>query len=157
MCTFAVGQDSRKAALIVDRDDQKSLYTPSETVNLSLIIENRGTSTFNIFRPLEWGWTGLWYQLLDAGGNPVKLKRPLIAPLPPPPLTDKSQLVGLEPGYLYGKHFNFELSGYKLTPGRYFIEFKYQSYYHERDGFGLPILTWDDGEFVSNKIEISIR
>lgn len=69
---------------------------------------------------------------------------------------DKSELVGLEPGYFYGRHLDFALSDYDLKPGRYFMAFKYQSYYHDRDGFGLPILTWDDGEMVSNKIEISI-
>jgi hypothetical protein len=72
-------------------------------------------------------------------------------------LRDKSELVGLEPGYFYGRHFDFALSDYNVKPGTYFIEFKYQSYYRDRDGFGLPILTWDDGEIISNKIEISIR
>jgi len=155
--TFAVAQGPKKPALVAACMDQKTSYTPAGTVSLTVTIENRGTSTFYIYRPLEWGWTGLWFRLLDARGNPVQLKQPVTAPLPPPPLGDKSQLVGLEPGYFYGRHLDFTLSDYDLKPGTYFIGFKYQSYYHERDGFGLPILTWDDGEIVGNKIEISIR
>ena len=155
--TFAVAQGPKKPALIAVCVDQKASYVPTETVNLTVTIENRGTSRFYLYRPLEWGWTGLWFGLLDATGNRVRPKQPVIAPLPPPPLGDKSELVGLEPGYFYGRHLDFALSHYDLKLGTYFIAFKYQSYYHERDGFGLPILTWDDGEIVSNKIEISIR
>jgi len=51
--------------------------------------------------------------------------------LPPPPLGDKFELAGLEPGYFYGRHLDFALSDYDLKPGTYFIAFKYQSYYHE--------------------------
>jgi hypothetical protein len=155
--TFAAAQAPKKPALVTACIDQKASYTPVDTVSLSVTIENRGTSTFYVYHPLELGWTGLWYRLLDASGNPVQLKQPVTAPLPPPPLADKSQLVRLEPGYLYGRHLQFALSDYNLSPGKYFIAFKYQSYYHERDGFGLPILTWDDGEIVGNKVEISIR
>jgi len=155
--SLTVAQEPKKPALVIARVDQKTSYTPTETVNLTVTVENRGKSAFYIYRPLEWGWTGLWFHLLDAKGNPVRLRQPVTAPLPPPPLGDKSELVGLEPDYFYGRHVEFALSDYDLKPGSYFIGFKYQSYYHERDGFGLPILTWDDGEFVGNKIEISIR
>jgi len=157
MATFAVAQGPHKPSLIAACIDQKPVYAATETVNLTITIENRGTSTFYVYRPLEWGWTGLWFGLLDATGNRVRPKQPVIAPLPPPPLGDKSQLAGLEPGYFYGRHLDFALSDYDLKPGTYFIAFKYQSYYHERDGFGLPILTSEDGEVVSNKIEISVR
>ena len=155
--TFAVAQGPKKPVLIAACVDQKASYAPTETVNLTVTIENRGTSRFYLYRPLEWGWTGLWFGLLDATGNRVRPKQPVMAPLPPPPLGDKGELVGLEPGYFYGRHLDFALSDYDLKPGTYFIAFKYQSYYHQRDGFGLPILTRDDGEIVSNKIEISIR
>ncbi|HEY6388431.1 MAG TPA: hypothetical protein VIX91_22355 [Candidatus Acidoferrum sp.] len=63
----------------------------------------------------------------------------------------------MEPGYFYGRRLDFALSDYDVKAGTYFIAFKYHSYYHERDGLGLSILTWDDGEIVANKIEISIR
>jgi len=157
MVTFAVAQAPKKPSLIAACTDQKAWYTATETVNLTITIENRGTSTFYVYRPLEWGWTGLWFGLLDSTGNRVRPKQPVIAPLPPRPLGDKSELVGLEPGYFYGEHLDFALSDYDLKPGTYFLAFKYQSYFHERDGFGLPILTSEDGEIVGNKIEISIR
>jgi hypothetical protein len=81
----------------------------------------------------------------------------VIAPLPPPPMRDRSELVELEPGYFYGRHLKLALSDYDLKPGQYFVAFKYRSNYHAEDGFGLPILTWDDGEIAANKVEISIR
>lgn len=157
-CGFA--QEPKKAVLIIARVDQKNSYTRTETVNLTVTIENRGTSPFYIYHPLEWGWTGLWFGMLDANGNRVRLKQPIV-PLPPPPLGDKSELVSklveLEPGYFYGKHIDFALSDYDLKSGMYSIAFMYHSYYNKSDGFGLPILTWDDGEIVSNKIQVSIR
>jgi hypothetical protein len=63
----------------------------------------------------------------------------------------------LDPGYFYGRRIQFALNDYDLKPGTYFIAFKYQSYYHERDGLGLPILTWDDGEMIANQEKISVR
>jgi hypothetical protein len=157
MVTLGVAQGPKKPALIAACMDQKASYAPTETVNLTVTIENRGTSTFYVYRPLEWGWTGLWFDLVDVTGNPIRPKQPVNEPLPPLPLGDKSELVGLEPGYFYGRHLEFALSDYHLKPGTYFIAFMYHSYYHERDGLGLPILTWDDGEIVGNKIAISVR
>ena len=157
MVTVAVAQGPKKPALVAVCLDQKASYTSTDTVNLKIEIENRGASRFYLYEPLEWGWTGLWFGLIDANGNRVRPKEPVDAPLPPPPLYTKSDLVGLEPGYFYGRQLDFALSDYVLKPGTYFIAFKYQSYYHEGDGFGLPLLTWDDGEIVGNKIKISIR
>lgn len=150
-------QEPKQPALIVSCADKQPSYAATETVNLTITIENRGKSDFYVYSPLEWGWTGLWFYLLDAKGNVVRPRQPVIAPLPPPPVYDKSQLVGVAPGYFYGRHFKFGLSDYNLKPGTYFIAFKYQSYYHERDGFGLPILTSEDGEFLANRVEISVR
>jgi len=155
--SFAAGQAGKKAVLVVACTDQKSAYSAAETVNLSVTIENRSGSTFYLFRPLEWDWTGLWFHLLDISGKPVPLRQPVIAPLPPPPIADKSQLVGLEPGYFYGRQIQLALKDYDLRRGTYFIAFKYQSNYHNGDGFGLPILTWDDGEIVANRIKIAVR
>ena len=157
LVTFAVAEGPKKPALIATCVDQKASYAPTETVNLTVSIENRGTSRFYLYRPLEWGWTGLSFGLLDATGNRVRPKQPFISPLPPPPLRDKSEFVELEPGYFYGRHLDFTLSDYDVRPGTYFIEFKYESYYPEREGFGLPILASDDGEITSNKVEIFIR
>ena len=155
--SLAAAEGPKKAALVAACMDRETSYTTTDAVNFTVMIENRGTSTFYVYRPLEWGWTGLWFRLLDASGKPVQPKQRVNAPLPPPPVGDKSQLVGLEPGYFYGRQLDFALSDYDLKPGTYFIAFKYQSYYHERDGLGLPILTWDDGEIIGNRIEISIR
>lgn len=155
--TVVLAQAPKKPALIAACVNQKASYMPTDTVNISVMVENRGTSSFYLYGPLEWGWTGLWYGIRDAAGKPVRPKQPVIAPLPPPPLADKSELVGLEPGYFYGRHLNLALSNYDLKPGTYFITFKYRSNYSAADGFGLPILTWDDGEIVANKIEISVR
>src|SRR5450631_657706 len=59
MATFAVAQGSKKPALIAACMDRKAWYMTTETVNLTVTIENRGRSTFYVYRPLEWGWTGL--------------------------------------------------------------------------------------------------
>jgi hypothetical protein len=87
----------------------------------------------------------------------VALRKPLPVPPPPPPLRDKTQLVELQAGYFYGGHLPFDLALYDLKPGAYFIESSYRSYYRASQGFGLPILTFEDGEFVSNRIEVQIR
>ena len=108
--TFGMAQSPRRPALLAACVDQKASYTPTETVNLNVSIENRGTSPFYIYRPLDWGWTGLWFALLDATGNRIRPRQPVIAPLPPPPLGDKSELVELDPGYFYGRHLDFALS-----------------------------------------------
>ncbi len=80
-----------------------------------------------------------------------------VIPLPPPPVYDKSDLVGLAPGYFFGKHLVFDLSHYKLSPGVYYVQVSYWSSYGKESGFGLPILTADDGEFRSNKVRIEVR
>ena len=42
-------------------------------------------------------------------------------------------------------------------PGTYYLQVAYQSNYRKENGLGLPILTFDDGEFRSNKIQIHVR
>jgi hypothetical protein len=156
LVTVGLAQGPKNPMLVATCVNQKASYAPAETVELMVTIENRGASSFCVYRPLEWGWSGLWRGLLDATGRPVRPKRPVVAALPPPPLADRSQLVELEPGYFYGRQLKLALSDYDLKPGAYFVAFKYRSNYHAEDGFGLPILTWDDGEIVSNNVEFSI-
>jgi hypothetical protein len=43
------------------------------------------------------------------------------------------------------------------SPGVYYLQVLYQSNYPKEEGFGLPLLTFDDGEFRSNKIQIQVR
>jgi hypothetical protein len=157
VATCGVAQNPKEPALVVACVDTRASYAPSETVHLTVAVENRGTSPFYVYRPLEWGWTGLWFGVLDATGKPVRPKQPLIAPLPPPPLSDRSELVEVDPGYFYGRHLDFALSAYDLNPGTYFIAFKYRSEYHQSDGFGLPMLSWEDGEIVAHRIEFFVR
>jgi hypothetical protein len=79
MVTFAVAQAPAKPTLIVACVNPKASYTPTDIVQLTITIENRGTSRL------------------------------------------------------------------------------YRSNYDAHDGFGLPILTRDDGEIVGNKIEFAVR
>jgi hypothetical protein len=44
-----------------------------------------------------------------------------------------------------------------LSPGVYYVEVSYRSNYGRESGFGLPMLTSDDGEFRCNKIQILVR
>ena len=80
-----------------------------------------------------------------------------VIPPPPPPVYDKSQLVGLAPGYFFGTYLIFDLSHYSLSPGVYYVQVSYSSNYGKESGFGLPILTSQDGEFRSNKVRIEVR
>jgi hypothetical protein len=66
-------------------------------------------------------------------------------------------LVSLATGYFYGTHLAFDLTQFATGSGVYFIEVSYQSNYREDSGFGLPILTVADGEFVSNRVQIQIH
>lgn len=134
----------------------KASYTSSDSLNLTITLENHGSSDFYIFRTVEWGWAGIRYRLTDSAGNIVPEPRHIIPPPPPPPL-NKSQLVGLSPGYFFGTHVFFNLSPYNLRPGVYNFQVAYQSPYPKEESFGLPMLTFADGAFLSNKIQFEIR
>ena len=134
----------------------KRSYAATDTVDLTVSLENVGPSDFYIYRNVEWGWAGLGFTLVDVKGNMVRPRQHSI-PLPPPPVYDKSQLISLARGYFYGTRLDFDLTHYALEPGVYSIEVSYRSNYREEDGFGLPILTFSDGDFVSNKVQIEIH
>jgi hypothetical protein len=127
-----------------------------DSLHLTVSLENRGSSDFYIYHALEWGWAGIGYTLTNERGD-VARPRELIVPLPPPPVNDKSKLVGLAPGYFYGTRLAFDLSHYVLSPGVYYVEISYRSNYRTESGLGLPILTFDDGEFKCDKIQIQVR
>jgi len=134
----------------------KAIFSPSDSVNLTVSLENRGSSDVYIYRTLEWVWAGVGYRLTNDRGD-VLQPRERIVPLPPLPLYDKSDLVGLHPGYFFGTPLVFDLSHYKLSPGVYYVQVLFWSNYHKEDGFGLPIFTFDDGEFPSNKVRIEVH
>lgn len=134
----------------------KTSYTPRDSANLTITLENRGSSEFYIYSTLEWGWAGLRFRLTDADGHIVPEPSHTIPPIPPP-VYDKSQLVGLAPGYFFGTHIAFDLSRYNFKAGTYYLQVAYQSNYPHEEGFGLPILTFADGTFLSNKVQIDIR
>jgi hypothetical protein len=149
-------QHRERPVLALSCTAEKVNLAPSDSVNLTVSLENRGSSEFYIYRTLEWGWAGIGYSLTNGKGD-VVLPRERVIPLPPPPVTDKLQLVGLPPGYFFGTHLVFDLSHYVLSPGIYYVEVSYRSNYGRESGFGLPMLTSDDGEFRSNKIQIQVR
>jgi hypothetical protein len=150
------GQVKNKPLLRVSCASDKHSYTANEAVNLTVTMENVGSSDFYIYRNVEWGWAGIGFKLLDAKGNVVRQKQHTVT-LPPPPIYDKSQLVSLATGYFYGTHLAFDLTQFVTDSGVYFIEVSYQSNYRKDSGFGLPILTVADGEFVSNRVPIQIH
>ena len=150
------GQEKTKPLLRVSCTANKRSYAANDTVDLTVTLENVGQSDFYIYRNVEWGWAGIGFKLVDAKGDMVRPRQHSI-PLPPPPVSDKSQLVSLARGYFYGRQLDFELTHYALEAGVYYIEVSYRSNYREDDGFGLPILTFDDGDFVSNKVQIEIH
>ena len=154
--SYAAAQKPERPVLVVSSTSDKVSYSPQDSVQLNFSLENRGSAIFYVYRTLEWGWAGLRFRFTDAGGNILPspwLGRPPI----PPPVYDKSQLVGLEPGYFFGTHLSFPLSRFNLKPGTYYLEVAYQSNYPKEEGFGLPILTSDDGVYLSNKVEIDVR
>jgi hypothetical protein len=154
----ARAQDKTKPVLRVSCTAAKLSYTAIYTIDLTVTLENVGPSDFYIYRNVEWGWAGIWFKLVDAKGNTIRPKKHFsIAPLPPPPVYDKSQLVSLARGYFYGTHLQFDLSPYAPEPGSYGVEVSYQSNYHNDQGFGLPILTSDDGTFPSNTVGVEIH
>jgi hypothetical protein len=152
----AFGQQPAKPSLSLSCAAEKSSYKPREIVSLTITLENRGSSDVYLFGTLEWGWAGIFYRLIDATGHTVNPRKPFPIPPPPPPIYDKSALVGLSPRYFYGTHISFDLNYYDPKPGVYFIQVAYHSSYHSSNGFGLPILTWEDGKVLSNKVEIQI-
>ena len=153
----AAGQQSTRPDVELECSANKASYTSLESVDVTISFHNQGSSDVYVYKVIEWGWTGLRFRLLDSSGHVVALRKPPPLPPPPPPLRDKSQLLELREGYFYGAHLLFDLALYDVKPGAYSIQTSYRSYYRAADGFGLPILTWDDGEFVSNKVEIQIR
>ena len=150
------GQEKTRPVLHVSCSADKHSYAANDSVDLTVTLENVGQSDFYIYRNVEWGWAGIGFKLFDANGNMVRPRQHSI-PLPPPPVYDKSQLVGLAKGYFYGTHLVLDLTHYALEPGAYSIEVSYRSNYREDSGFGLPILTFADGEFVGNRIQIEVH
>ena len=151
-----LAQQREKPVLALSCTAETVTLAQGDSVNLTVSLENRGSSDFYIYRTLEWGWAGIGYRLTNDKGDVVP-PRERIIPLPPPPVPDKSKLVGLAPGYFFGTHLVFDLSRYMLSPGVYYVEVSYRSNYGMESGFGLPMLTFDDGEFRSNKIQIQVR
>jgi hypothetical protein len=149
-------QDERPALSVTCSADRPS-YAPNDTVKLTLTLENRGSSDFYVYRTVEWGWAGVRFRLTDAAGNSVPEPGGNRPSLPTPPIYDKSQLVGLAPGYFFGTHLRIGLFRYKLNPGVYYIQVAYQSNHPHEEGFGLPIVTMADGAFLSNKVQIEVR
>lgn len=150
------GREKTSRSLRVSCSSDKHSYAANDAVDLTITLENVGSTDLYIYRNLEWGWAGIGFKLFDVKGNVVPSKHASIPP-PPPPVYDKTQLVSLAQGYFYGTHLAFDLTHYALEPGVYSVEVSYRSNYQENSGFGLPILTFADGEFLSNRVLIQIH
>jgi len=126
------------------------------SVDLTISIENVGTSDIYLYRPIEWGWAGVRFRVTNSDGKVVEMRNWTVPP-PPLPVYGKENLVGISPTYFYGTHMLINLREYyDLKPGTYFFQVAYRSNYRAEDGFGLPILTFKDGDFLSNKVQIEM-
>lgn len=151
-----LAQQRTRPSLRVSCTADRSSYAPSDTMNLTTTVENVGRTDVYVYGTMEWGWAAIGFKLTDETGHAMPLRK-RIDPLPPPPVYDKSQLVGLAPGYFFGTHLAFPLSDYDLKPGVYYLVVSYHSDHFANEGFGLPILTSADGEYVSNKVQLEIH
>ncbi len=128
----------------------------SDSVDLTISLENVGTSDIYLYRTIEWGWAGVRFRLTNSDGKIIELKNWTVPP-PPPPVYRKENLVGIAPTYFFGTHMHINLREYyDLKPGIYYLQVSYRSNYRAEDGFGLPILTFQDGGFLSNKVRIEL-
>jgi hypothetical protein len=152
----ATAKEAVKPSVRVLCSAGKTSYTPGDNVDLAISIHNQGSSALYVFKTIEWGWTGLRFRLMDSAGHAVTPRAGSLPIPPPPPPANKSQFVELDEGYFYGAHQLFPLNIYDVRPGTYFIQVSYQSYYKSSDVPGVRILTSDDGEFRSNKVEIHV-
>ena len=109
-------QQQPKPVLAVSCTADKVTLAQGDSINLTIGIENRGSSDVYIYRTLEWGWAGIGFTLTNEKGDVARPEKQTV-PLPPPPVYDKSQLVGLAPGYFFGTRIVFDLSHYSLNPG----------------------------------------
>ncbi len=155
--TSLFARQGERPALAVSCSADRTSYTAGDSVKLTLTLENRGSSDFYVYRTIEWGWAGVRFRLADAAGNIVPEPDGNRPSLPTPPIYDKSDIVGLAPGYFFGTHLRIDLSRYKLNPGVYYIQVAYQSNHPHEEGSGLPIVTMADGAFLSNKVQVEVR
>jgi hypothetical protein len=152
-----IAQQRPKPRLQIHCSAQPTSFAPAESIDLSISLENVSASDVYLYKMLEWGWAGVRFRLTNSSGKIVELRNWTVPP-PPIPINGKEQLVGIAPAYFYGTHLRFSLGQYyDLKPGDYFLQVAYQSNYRNEDGFGLPILTFQDGEFLSNKVHVEIR
>ena len=153
----AGGQQKPSPKLQVYCTAQAISSATNDTVDLSISLENVGTSDIYLYRTLEWGWEGVRFRLTNSDGKVIELRNRNVPP-PSPPVYRKENLVGIAPSYFYGTHMHIALREYyDLRPGIYYLQVSYHSNYRAEDGFGLPVLTFQDGDFLSNKVRIEIR
>ena len=152
-----LAQQPSKPKLNVSCTAEAASLRSSDTLELKISIENVGASDVYLYQNIEWGWAGIRFRLTNANGDVIPVRQHLAPPLPPPPIRGKEQLVRLAPTYFYGTHEALSMGLFDLKPGIYFLRVSFASNYHAWQGFGLPILTHEDGEFLSNDVRIEIR
>ena len=152
----AVAQQKSSSKLQVFCSLEPSSSNTKDSVDLTLSFENVGTSDIYVYRTIDWGWAGVRFRVTNSDGTVIELRNWTVPP-PPSPLYGKESLVGIAPTYFYGTHMHVKLREYyDLKPGIYYLQISYRSNYRTEDGFGLPILTFQDGDFLSNKVRFEI-
>src|SRR5271156_4212223 len=64
-------QHSEKPVLALSCTVDKLTVAQGGSVNLTVSLENRGSSDVFIYRTLEWGWAGIGFTLTDERGHDV--------------------------------------------------------------------------------------
>jgi len=53
---------------------QPSSSVANDSVDLSITLENVGTSDIYLYRTLEWGWAGVRFRLTNSDGKVIELR-----------------------------------------------------------------------------------
>lgn len=141
----------------------REMYSPNDTVKLSVALQNNSDATIYLDRRMFWGGLvgGLKLEINDAQGNPVPSHVLADALMPPPKAGDTRILVQLDSGFFYGTWLNLPIKDSFPRPGRYAIRVIYKSWLRKEfvapQLRALPVLWADTPAIVSQPVWIEVK
>jgi hypothetical protein len=152
-----IGDTTLEHLLEVSLQAEKSSYTLQDTIVLRVLLSNKSSDHLYLYKQLLWGESNSFSIWARDWATEQDIPQDFTEDMPAPPPRSAADFVELLPEHIYGVIVKTSAKELNLKPKRKYELFAgYHSPVPSESGFGLRIISREQGSIRSNTVIVTV-